>query len=171
MLIFQTSKSTTKESRENLPIMTCIDKHISDINTLKENKFNIKYLKKTRKKFIKKKDSSSSALISYIIIVNVSKRNSSILITDRTGKKKSFYTSNNLGFTKTQKHTMIAMLRKMVYNYKYLNNKNSIVIFKGLRRYHKLIIAKLKKKLNVKAIIYNKSLPHNGCRPKKIRRV
>ena len=32
------------------------------------------------------------------------------------------------------------------------------------------VIKKLKEKLFIKAIIYNNLLPHNGCRPKKIRR-
>ena len=169
MLIVQTACINIIESRELISIMVCIDKPILDIYTLEKNKVHIKkYLKKTRKKLIKKKENSSSALASsYRIIVNISKRNRSILITDRNGKRKAYYASNNFGFTKTQEHTMIAMSRKTVYDYKYLNNKNSIVMFKGLRRSHKLIIAKLKKKINVKAIIYNKSLSHNVCNLKK----
>ena len=167
MLLFKTNE--IKKELNSISLIKSIKEQLTSINTLKENKFNIKYFKKTPNKIIKK--GVSFYLTSYIVIINISRRNSSIIITDRTGKIKSYCTSNNLGFSRTQKYTIVAMLKKVIYNYNFLNNKTSIIVFKGLRRYHKLIISRLKKKLHIKAIIYNNSLPHNGCRPKKIRRL
>lgn len=168
MLLFKTND--IKKELDNSSFIKSIKDKLIYINTLKENKFNIKYFKTPSNNRVIKKG-VSFYLTSYIIIINISRRNSSIVITDRTGKIKSYCTSNTLGFSRTQKYTIIAMLKKVIYNYNFLNDKTSIIVFKGLRRYHKLIISRLKKKLHIKAIIYNNSLPHNGCRPKKIRRL
>ena len=92
---------------------------------------------------------------------------------DKNGNLISYYTASKLGFKgsqKTKKYTLITILKNFIYNLNYLNNTTVIVKFKGITRNQNLIVKKLKEKLFIKAIIYNNLLPHNGCRPKKIRR-
>lgn len=166
MLVFETTKikNINYSSTNNM----LVREKLTDLNTLKQNKFNINYLTNESMKNIKNR---VVPLTSYVININLSNSNSSILITNRTGKIKAYCTSGILGFSKTQKYTIIALLKKVLYNYNFLDNKTAIIIFKGLKKYHKLIISRLKKKVHIKAIIYNNLLPHNGCRPKKIRRI
>ena len=161
MLLFEINK-ITESSSDN------VTKKLTNLNTLKKDNFKLDYLIK------KLKNSNKNSLIpltSYIIHINLSNSTSSIVITNRVGDIKAYCTSGLLGFSKTQKYTIISLLKKVVYSYNFLNNTTSIVIFKGLKRYNRLIIARLKKKLHIKAIIYDNLLPHNGCRPKKIRRL
>ena len=112
-------------------------------------------------------------LVSYIININLSTSNTIISVTDKKGNLKGYYTSGTLGFRgsqKTKKYTLITLLKNFLYNFNYINNKSVVVNFKGIVKDQKLFIKKLKEKVSIKAIIYNNSLPHNGCRPKKIRR-
>ena len=112
-------------------------------------------------------------LVSYIININLSTSNTIISITDKQGNLKGYYTSGTLGFKgsqKTKKYTLITILKNFLYNFNYINNKSVIINFKGVIKDQKLFIKKLKEKVSIKAITYKNSLPHNGCRPKKIRR-
>ena len=112
-------------------------------------------------------------LVSYIININLSTSNTIISITDKKGNLKGYYTSGTLGFKgsqKTKKYTLITLLKNFLYNFNYINNKSVVINFRGIVKDQKLFIKKLKEKVSIKAIIYNNSLPHNGCRPKKIRR-
>jgi small subunit ribosomal protein S11 len=118
-------------------------------------------------------DTKIKPLISYIINVNLSKSNTIISILDKEGNLKGYYTSGVLGFKgsqKTKKYTIITMLKNFLYNFNFINNKSVLVNFKGVTKDQNLFIKKLKEKVSIKAINYDNLLPHNGCRPKKIRR-
>ena len=112
-------------------------------------------------------------LISYIININISNSNTIISIVDKNGEMKGYYTSGTLGFKgsqKTKKYTIITLLKNFIYNFNFLNNKSVLINFKGITKDQKLFVKKLKEKVSIRAINYNNLLPHNGCRPKKIRR-
>ena len=65
---------------------------------------------------------------------------------------------------------MITILKKLIYNYPFLKNKPIAVKLKGLKYNNKLILKKFNEKFLLKAIMYQNSIPHNGCRPRKIKR-
>ena len=65
---------------------------------------------------------------------------------------------------------MISILKKIIYGYPLLKNKPIAIKLKGLKYNNKLILKKFSENCLLKAIIYENSIPHNGCRPKKIRR-
>ena len=82
-------------------------------------------------------------------------------------------TTGKLGFKgkhKNKKFSMLSLLKNIYYNYNFLKNQPIILKLKGFKYYNKLIIKKLKEKFFIKLLIYDKSTPHNGCRPKKKRR-
>lgn len=134
-----------------------------------QNLFDINYVKLT-------KDNTSSEdkpLISYIININVSNSNIAMSINDKNGKLKGYFTAGTLGFKgsqKTKKYTLITILKNFNYKFNFLNNKSVLVNFKGVTKDQKLFIKKLKEKVSIKAINYTNLLPHNGCRPRKIKK-
>ena len=139
-------------------------------NALKPNHFELEYKKNTQYTLI---NSNIKPLTSYILNIHVSHSNIILSVTDKNGNVISYYTAGKLGFKgsqKTKKYTLITILKNFIYNLNYLNSTTIIVKFKGISRDQNLIIKKLKEKLFIKAIVYNNLLPHNGCRPKKIRR-
>lgn len=115
----------------------------------------------------------SKPLVSYVININISNSNTIISIADKNGDMKGYYTSGTLGFKgsqKTKKYTIITLLKNFIYNFNFLNNKSVLINFKGITKDQKIFVRKLKEKVSIKAINYDNLLPHNGCRPKKIRR-
>jgi len=135
-------------------------------------KINFKYINDSISN-LSNADTKIKPLISYIINVNLSKSNTIISILDKGGNLKGYYTSGILGFKgsqKTKKYTIITMLKNFLYNFNFINNKSVLVNFKGVTKDQNLFIKKLKEKVSIKAINYDNLLPHNGCRPKKIKR-
>ena len=131
--------------------------------------FQIEYAEKFKLSSIK----NNKPLISYIININVSNSNIIISINDKKGKLKGYLTAGTLGFKgsqKTKKYTLISMLKNFNYKFNFLNDKSVLINFKGITKDQKLFIKKLKEKVSIKAIIYTNLLPHNGCRPKKIKK-
>jgi len=135
-------------------------------------KINFKYINDSMSN-LSDTDTKMKPLISYVINVNLSNSNTIISILDKRGNLKGYYTSGILGFKgsqKTKKYTIITMLKNFLYNFNFINNKSVLVNFKGVTKDQNLFIKKLKEKVSIKAINYDNLLPHNGCRPKKIRR-
>nr|YP_010241695.1 ribosomal protein S11 [Rhizosolenia setigera]QTI82383.1 ribosomal protein S11 [Rhizosolenia setigera]WAQ69946.1 ribosomal protein S11 [Rhizosolenia setigera]WAQ69982.1 ribosomal protein S11 [Rhizosolenia setigera]WAQ70018.1 ribosomal protein S11 [Rhizosolenia setigera]WAQ70054.1 ribosomal protein S11 [Rhizosolenia setigera] len=113
-------------------------------------------------------------LIEYKIIIHLANKNVIFIITDKNSKIINYITSGLLGykgFQKRSKDAVIILLKKIFFFFNYINNKNTSIYIKGLKYNRKLIIKKLKKKFIVKSLIYNDILPHNGCRPKKKKRI
>jgi len=153
-----------KEITSNLKLLADFDK-LTSSRLLKINyKSPVKSISSIKK---------SKPLVSYVININISKSNTVISVTDKNGNLKGYYTSGIFGFKgsqKTKKYTLITLLKNFIYNFNFLNNKSVIINFKGITRDQKLFIKKLKEKVTIALINYNNLLPHNGCRPRKMRR-
>ena len=135
-----------------------------------QSPFNVEYIGKFRFNPIR----NNKPLISYVININVSNSNTVISINGKNGELKGYLTAGTLGFKgsqKTKKYTLISILKNFSYKFNFLNNKSVLINFKGITKDQKLFIKKLKEKVSIKAIIYTNLLPHNGCRPKKIKKV
>jgi len=112
-------------------------------------------------------------IISYFIIINVSRSNIITNIVSVSGDVIVHLTSGKVGFkgpNKSKKFSMITILKKIIYNYSFLKNKPVAVKLKGLKYNNKLILKKFHEKFLLKAVLYENRIPHNGCRPRKIKR-
>ena len=112
-------------------------------------------------------------IVSYVVSLKVNKNNIIFNISDIKGFLLVNNTTGKLGFKgkhKNKKFSMLSLLKSIYYNYNFLKNQPIILKLKGFKYYNKLIIKKLKEKFFIKLLIYDKSTPHNGCRPKKLRR-
>jgi ribosomal protein S11 len=116
------------------------------------------------------------SLISYIININLSPTNTIISVTDIKGNPKIALSAGLINLTKRQKKTqpmaLINIFKVLLLKAHFLKNNPVALHFKNTKSYYEsLIIKVLKDKLYIKSIqSYNLS-PHNGCRPKKIKRI
>lgn len=160
------------------------------LNQLKSTKLVSQTLKKEESnnvhvKFISNKNLSSFSLnnkpakenlISYVINVNLSPTNTLVNVTDVNGNPKMSFSAGLIKLTKRQKKAqpmaLINIFKVLLLKAKFLTNKPVALHFKNTKVfYESLIIKALKDKLFIKSIqSYNLS-PHNGCRPKKLKRI
>lgn len=114
-------------------------------------------------------------LINYIIKFNVTLTNTFINVTDIKGNSKLSLSAGKLNLTKKQKivqpNVLIQMLKTLFLKAKFLQNKTVGLQFHNTKTYHELlIINNIKNKIFIKSLRSYNLYPHNGCRPKKIKR-
>ncbi|MBC8298084.1 MAG: 30S ribosomal protein S11 [Pelagibacterales bacterium] len=139
-----------------------IDKNILSVKTIhklinESNKFKI----------------SKTYLLSNIINIKITNTNIIFALSNNKNKIIKKLSSGDLGFKgsqKTKKFALISILKTFVRTLNLYNNKPVSIHFKGIKRYQKLVIKKLKEKFFIYAVKHNNINPHNGCRPKKIKR-
>ena len=109
------------------------------------------------------------------IICNLNYSNFKIHVTDADGNMEYSVNSGLLQFRgsqKTSRHAILAIVNRLVSKKHYYLGRNMAIHIKGfVRKYNKLITSKVKNNFTVKLIRYYNLHPHNGCRPKKIRRL
>ena len=137
------------------------------------------------KNFAKKKQNFNSkkvlinpvkqVLTNYIINIHMSQTNTLVSVTDIKGKILISLSSGSLKLKKKQKKTqplaIMTILKHLILKANFLHNKIVVIHFKNVRIYYESLIIKLLSNiLFIKSIkSYNLS-PHNGCRPKKLKR-
>jgi len=114
-------------------------------------------------------------IIHYIFSFNISNSNIILNITDTKGNTYFYLTSGRLNFIgsqKANKHTLLNLISNMIKYIRFFEKHNVALHFRGpVKKFNKLIIKSLKTVLNIVIIkSYNLS-PHNGCRPKKLKRL
>lgn len=103
------------------------------------------------------------------------KSNTVINVTDIKGNLKFSQTSGSIKLTGKQKVkqpiALVKLLKVLILKTKFLTNQPIALHLKNITRYYKLfIIFMVKKKFFIKLIKDYNLQPHNGCRPKKIKR-
>ena len=136
------------------------------------NKRNSFYLKK----LFNKKQLNSKPLINYIININLSLTNTLICVTDTKGRILLSFSSGLVNLTKRQKKSqplaLITIFKVLITKAKFLKNKPVALHFKNTKSFYESIIIKtLKDKLFIKTVQSYNLTPHNGCRPKKLKRI
>ena len=116
-----------------------------------------------------------SNLLNYIINVNFSLTNTLINITDPNGNTKKSFSAGYVNLTKAQKKVQPLAIAKilnfLLVKCWFLKHKVVALHFKNVRLYYQTKIIKwLDDKMFIKSIQTFNFLPHNGCRPKKLRR-
>ena len=155
--------------------------HINKYNLKKNNLSKIYYYKQLIEKMKKQKFIENfldeTVFVNYIIGISISKTKIIVYLTDIKGEVIYFNTSGLLNITKKQRRKKIVVIFKLLkillFKYKNLNKNKKIALhFKNLDKKTVLnilfFITKYLKNIKIIKIINNQ--PHNGCRPKKIKR-
>ena len=112
---------------------------------------------------------NNKILTSNIISIKITNSNIIFSILDSKNHTLRKISSGNMGFKgsqKTKKFALISILKLVIRTFKIYNRKSVSVQFKGLKRYHRLIIKKLKEKFFINSVKHIFLNPHNGCRLK-----
>ena len=146
----------------------------------KDKNFFINYLKeitnknlKTKKNFVLKKNTYK--VIHYNLIINFSINNIIMYVKSINGNiiiKASSGLLKYSGSQKRNKHALLNILNILKNENNFLANKKFILYIKGSRKnYNNLIIKYFKKHFKISILKINNLTPHNGCRPKKLKRL
>jgi ribosomal protein S11 len=172
MLISKFSEFKYKAFFQNITHAKLLEKHdFKDVilkNPKYHNNLNIIWLNDETSKMKELYD-----LVNYFISISVSRSNIVANVMSVNGEVLVNLTSGKVGLrgpNKAKRFSMITILKKLIYNYPFLKNKPIAVKLKGLKYNNKLILKKFNEKFLLKAIMYQNSIPHNGCRPRKIKR-
>lgn len=123
-----------------------------------------------------KNNTDVNILVDYILIINMSLTNTVIHLTDIKGKLLVSLSAGQLNFTGKQKRkqpsVLIMLLKELLIKTRFVKNKTIAVHFKNTKEYYEsLVISMLKEKFFIQLIKSYNLLPHNGCRPKKLKRL
>lgn len=126
-----------------------------------------------RKKKSESLSFKSEDLTRYIVGISIYNKNIVLFLSDVKGKIKFFRTAGSLNVTRKQKKKKITVLIKLLKEL-VLKNRNKNKIGLHLKNFNQklsfFIVAFLKKYYDIETIKINNNKPHNGCRPKKIKR-
>ena len=130
------------------------------------NKFSSKPI--TTKKF-------RQNLIAYIVTINLTNTNTIISVTDIKGNVKMFYSSGQVNLKGKQKTkqpaALINILKHLIAKAKFIKQEPVALHFRNTKsHYESFIVKMLKNRFFLKTIRSYNLQPHNGCRPKKIKR-
>ena len=114
--------------------------------------------------------------INYILGIKIYKTNIIIYISDIKGNIKFFYTAGSLNLKKNQKRKKVVVLTKLLkvllLNISFITKKDLIALY--LRNFNeglvKVVYSFLIKHYNLEIVQVNNNQPHNGCRPRKLKR-
>lgn len=132
-------------------------------------------LRTQKKQTNKKKLINKENLIKYIINVHLSLTNSYVSVTDVKGAVIISLSGGAVGLQKRQKKiqpiALITIFKELFLKTRFLKGQCVAIHFKNVRpHFEKLIIKTLKSKVLISVIRSYNLHPHNGCRPKKLKR-
>jgi len=138
-----------------------------------KNKSQIKYIHKIQNKSQAKNVTQN--LVNYILNIQMSTTNTLISLADTRGKPIISLSGGSINLKKRQKKlqplALINILKFLLLKAKFLHGKTVAVHFKNIKVYYEsLVIKVLRKVIFIKSIKSYNLQPHNGCRPKKIKR-
>lgn len=177
--LFQNKSLTTvKTNLKTLKELTIQLRHTKSKNIFKNvgiKQFNSINSKLNKKKIKLINQFSKESLLNYIINVNFSLTNTLINITDPNGNTIKSFSAGYVDLTKNQKKVQPLAIAKilnfLLIKCWFLKHKIVALHFRNVRLYYQTKIVKwLNDKIFVKSIQTFNFLPHNGCRPKKLRR-
>ena len=150
-------------------------KLIKIVNFLKKSK-SFKTTFKTKSKFNLNNKSSNKNSIVYIINVILSPSNSFVNVTDLNNNVLLSLSAGELGLTKFQKKTqptaLLHIFKVLLVKAKFLQNNSVALHFRNVKRFHEsFFINLLKTKLYIRSFQSYNLVPHNGCRPKKLKKI
>ena len=114
-------------------------------------------------------------LVNFIVNIRFSGKNTLVNVTDIKGSPVISFSSGLIGFKGRQKRfqpvAIINIFKTLFIRAKFLTRKPVAIHFRNVKLYYEsLIIKMLKNKLFIRAIRSYNLYPHNGCRPRKLKR-
>lgn len=109
-----------------------------------------------------------------ILTIKITISNILINVTDIKGKnilQLSSGLAHYHGKERLKKYVIVNLIKNVLDAFSKLSYTNVSLHFKGVKKHRSLIINLLKKKLYFTLIKHNFALPHNGCRPRKTKRI
>lgn len=174
MFLLHINKYKLKKIKYYQNILKKIENNVKLLERIKEHQI-AKNLQKIIKKDFEVSFYKSNFFVKYILGVIISKTNTIVYLTDVKGKVKYFITSGILKINEKQNKTVVIskLLKFLLLKNINLRKTNGIVLhFKNLNQRLALIVFSLVSKYfqNILAVKICNNQPHNGCRPKKIKR-
>lgn len=150
-------------------------KLIKVVNLLKKLK-SLKGKLKIDRKFNLEYNKPNQNLILYIVNVILSPTNTFVNVVDLKGNVLISISAGSLNLTKFQKKTqplaLLSVFKVLLLKAKFLKNKPVALHFKNVKRFHEsFFINILKTKLYIQSFQSYNLVPHNGCRPKKLKKI
>ena len=135
----------------------------------------IDFLKISKNFFLKKKKIKQN-LVSYVIHINLTSTNTIVTITSVEGEVITSMSSGMIGLTKFQKRShpvaLMSIFKSILLKSKFLKNSVVALHFRNVKRFNELFFIKaLKNLFLIKSFQSSNLTPHNGCRPKKIKKI
>lgn len=153
-----------------LPYINTKNKQIK--KTLK----NLKSIKSiTKLQSNEKKSQVLENSVNYVLNITFSSTNTLLNLANIKGQTLIFLSSGYINLKKKQKKTqpsaVINLLKTLILKSYFLHNQTVALHFKNVKPYYEHLIIKLLKKIVFLKIMKSSNLqPHNGCRPKKLKR-
>lgn len=158
---------------------------IKILNKTKISKQLIKKLMVLIKQKINSKSSFSNTLktkqvnkniIKYVINITSFPSNTIVNITDVHGKVFLTLSEGLINVSKESKKSkstsVVKMFKVLLLKASFIKNTAVAINFKNVRRYQELLFIKvLKSKVFIKSVQSYTLIPHNGCRPKKLKKI
>lgn len=138
-------------------------------------KFIFSQIKINQSSFKYKIKQQQQNLISYVIKINLTKTNTLVTITDIEGSKIESFSAGLVGLTKRQKrqqpYALLKIFKVLLLKYKNLKHKVVSLQLDNIKTYKEFkFLKRLKSILFIGSIKSYALQPHNGCRPKKLKR-
>lgn len=114
--------------------------------------------------------------VNYVVSVVLSPTNTFVTVNDVRGNVIVSASAGLIKLTKFQKRSqptaVMNIFKHILAKVTFLQNKTISVHFKNVKRFHEsLILTSLKPFFVIKSFQSNNLSPHNGCRPKKLKRI
>ena len=113
--------------------------------------------------------------INYVLTLNISQTNTLINLSSPDGKPLISLSGGSINLKKRQKKlqplALINLLKSLILIANFTKDKYIAIHFKNVKSYYEsLVIDLLKKVILIKSIKSSNLQPHNGCRPKKLKK-
>jgi len=144
-------------------------------NILSYTKINGKIRHLAKMQELEKSKYVTQNLVNYVMNIQMSATNTLISLTDSKGNPVVSLSGGSINLKKRQKRlqplALVNILKFLLLKARFLHNKTIAVHFKNVKTYYEsMVIKMLKRVLFIKSIKSYNLQPHNGCRPKKMKR-
>ena len=114
--------------------------------------------------------------VNYILTLSISQTNTLINLSDTNGQVLVSLSGGSIKLKKRQKKlqplAIINLLKSLVLITNFKSNESMTIHFKNVKPYYESIVINLLKKIIfIKSIKSSNLQPHNGCRPRKIKKI
>lgn len=168
--ILKTKKSKLLETYKSKP------KHVVKTKNALEHVKNNRRVKSLSKiQNIKGSTQVTQNLVNYVLNIQISTTNTLVSLADSNGQPVVSFSGGSINLKKRQKRmqplALVNILKFLLLKARFLHNKTVAVHFTNVKIYYEsLVIKMLKKVMFIKLVKSYNLQPHNGCRPKKLKR-